>query len=291
MKLKKSHWTIAYRKGRNRNWLLVKNPKGGWAADPFLFEYNGEIYLFAEIMSYQTGKGYIGYCKYNGQKFGQWKSAIKEAWHLSYPDVFEWNGKIYMLPEQYQSGEIALYECVQFPSKWKRLSPLKDNGQYVDSTVLFQNDRAWLFTMRMNPEKHSEGELLRAELFSPEKLGKFKVIDKAGGLYKRPGGYFFMRNDKVYRVAQNCNGGYGRGLIFYLVEKCDDEKYEEKEEKKITVENIVIINRKKYSGVHTYSQCNVLEVIDLKRMVINLEETFFRIQRKMYNFLIRGDKC
>lgn len=171
MRIRMGHWTIAYRKDGNSGWRLMKNPKGGWAADPFLFECDGRIFLFAEIMSYQTGKGYIGFCEWNGKNFGEWKTAIKERWHLSYPNVFEWKGKIYMLPEQYQSGEIALYESVRFPAEWRRLTPLVHDGQYVDSTVLFQDERAWLFTLCMNPDKHSEGKLLRAELVSPEKSG------------------------------------------------------------------------------------------------------------------------
>lgn len=287
MKIKMQYWQIAYKKKEEDRWTLVDNPREGWAADPFLFEYNKEIYLFAEIMSYKTGKGYIGYCKYDGRRFGMWEVAIKEEWHLSYPNIFEWNGKIYILPEQYQSGEIALYECVQFPLKWKRHLPLRDDGQYADSTVLLQDDRVWLFTLCMNPERHSEGKLLRAELFSPEKLGKFEVIDKVGGLYKRPGGHFFLSNGSIYRVAQNCDGGYGRGLIFYLVEKCDDEGYEETECKRIDVKAINGINCNIYSGIHTYNRCKGLEVVDLKRMVVNPEETFFRLYRKVYSLLLK----
>lgn len=287
MQIKKAYWQIAYRKERERIWELVSNPKGGWTADPFLFEYHGKLYLFAEIMPYRTGRGYIGYCEYDGGNFGPWKTAVKEKWHLSYPDVFEWNGKIYMLPEQYQSGEIALYECIDFPSRWKRLAPLVKGGQYADSTVLFWNGRVWLFTLCMNPKKHSEGKLLRAELFSPEKLGEFEVIDEEGGLYKRPGGRFFMRNDKTYRVAQNCEGEYGRGLIYYLVGKCDGEGYEERKEKCIYPQSIALgkMNKEKgYIGIHTYNECGGMKVIDLKQKVFLIEEFFWRAKRKM------GDK-
>lgn len=289
MQLRKGYWEIAYREGEDGDWTLVKNPKGGWAADPFLFAHHGVIYLFAEIMSYRTGRGYIGYCRYEGGGFGSWEPAIKEKWHLSYPNVFAWMGKIYMLPEQYQSGEIALYECVDFPSGWKRLAPLAKNGQYVDSTILFREDKAWLFTLCMNPEKHSEGEFLRAELFSEKELGKFEVIDEAGGLYRRPGGQFLTRNDKVYRVAQNCEGGYGRGLVFYSVERCDGGGYRETECRRADVKVIGSVKGNGYWGIHTYNECNGLEVIDLKKMIVSPQEVFFRFCRKI-NFLIRGNQ-
>lgn len=293
MRFKKGHWAIAYRESRNRNWMLVKNPRGGWAADPFLFKHNGKIFLFAEIMSYQAGKGYIGYCEWNGKSFGEWKTAIKEEWHLSYPDVFEWNGKVYMIPEQYQSGEIALYESVQFPSKWKRLSPLANDGEYVDSTVLFRDDRAWLFTLRMNPKKHSEGQLLRAELFSAERLGKFEVIDEVGGLYKRPGGNFVKNNERIYRAAQNCDGGYGSGLIFYLVERCDDTGYEEREEKRINPEAVVgkMDRKSEYIGIHTYNECGGMEVVDLKRLLFRMDESFYRMKRKINRAILKPENC
>ena len=79
MQLRKGYWEIAYREGENGDWTLVKNPKGGWAADPFLFAYHGEIYLFAEIMSYRTGRVYIGYCRYEGGSFGPWEPAVKSS--------------------------------------------------------------------------------------------------------------------------------------------------------------------------------------------------------------------
>lgn len=282
-KLRKGHWKVAYRVDGKGNWKLVDSPKDGWAADPFLFEHNGETYLFAEIWSYRLGRGYLGCCRWNGNGFGEWKPVIQEPYHLSYPNVFEWNGKIYMLPEQYQSGDLGLYECQEFPYKWKKLKPFASDGEYVDSTILFKDGDAWLFTLRMNPKKHSEGELLRARVISPAEIGESEVIERNAGKFHRPGGHFFEEDGKIIRVAQNCENGYGSGLIFYEVLKCEDDGYQENEKKRLFPDDYMIEDYEinKCTGVHTYNIFGNLEVVDMKKMEVSIDELMFRIKRKL----------
>lgn len=284
MKLRKGHWKIAYRKNR-KAWTWVDNPKDGWAADPFLFEHNGQIFLFAEIWSYKLGRGYLGCCKWNGSVFDEWKPVIQEPYHLSYPNVFEWNSKICMIPEQYQSGDLGLYECLDFPYKWKKLKSFVSDGEYVDSTILFKDDGAWLFTLKMNPKKHSEGELLRAKVFSATEIGDFEVIEREAGKFHRPGGHFFEEDGKLFRVAQNCENGYGSGLIFYEVLKCEDY-YEEVESKRLYPNDFQkdLKDSTNYIGVHTYNSVDDLEVVDLKRMEVSMGELMYRIKRKVTGF-------
>ena len=44
-------WKVAYRprNGQDGHYQIVDTPKGTWAADPFLYEVNGEHYLFVEL--------------------------------------------------------------------------------------------------------------------------------------------------------------------------------------------------------------------------------------------------
>ena len=65
------HWQIAYRISRNEPFHMVENPEYAWAADPFLVEYRGRIYLFAELFLYRSERnGVIGYCIYEN---GRWR--------------------------------------------------------------------------------------------------------------------------------------------------------------------------------------------------------------------------
>lgn len=115
-------------------------------ADPFLFEYNNAIYLFYEE-KYKNGKGYI-VCTWTSdlKNWSQPVVVLKEPFHLSFPYVFKINDKIYMLPESNESNELRLYECVDFPYKWKLNKIIFDNGKYVDSSIICKGDIYYLFT-------------------------------------------------------------------------------------------------------------------------------------------------
>ena len=77
MGLKIETWNIAYRKktkntfrDTNAPFEVIPNGHKGWYADPFLFDYKGETYLFAEYFSYKLGRGVISVSKYNPEILG-----------------------------------------------------------------------------------------------------------------------------------------------------------------------------------------------------------------------------
>ena len=46
-----------------------------------------------------------------------------------------------MCPETYQVGEVAVYELVEFPNKWKKVCILLDNIECVDSIFLIYDKK------------------------------------------------------------------------------------------------------------------------------------------------------
>ena len=96
-------WEIAYKDSKDSKYKIIKNPDWAWAADPFLVEYQGDIYLFAELFLYKTERNAVlGYCKYSNGTFGEWTVTMDKHWHLSYPNVFVLEDKLYMCPETNQ---------------------------------------------------------------------------------------------------------------------------------------------------------------------------------------------
>ena len=66
-------WNVAWRK-INREGILtdkitpfaiIKNSFRYWAADPFLFEHENQVYIFVELYDYIKCRGCLGYCKRN----------------------------------------------------------------------------------------------------------------------------------------------------------------------------------------------------------------------------------
>ena len=83
------------------------------AADPFI--YRG--YVFAEIIK-SKNKGSIAVAKLIPKQPLKFEVILEDSFHFSYPFIYEENGRVYMIPETYQSGFIKLYECIRFPDKW-----------------------------------------------------------------------------------------------------------------------------------------------------------------------------
>ena len=79
----------------------------------------------------------------------------------------------------------------------------------------------------------------------------------------RPGGNMIISGDSVIRVAQNCEGDYGRALSFISVKNMESD-YQEKIVFRLTPNDISLNNGKTPAGIHTYNSSNLLEVVDLK---------------------------
>lgn len=263
------HWQIAYRKKGFDEFIPIPNPKFGWAADPFVIKYQGEIYLFAEIFLYKSERnGVIGYCKYKNNKFSEWKVTMDKHWHLSYPFVFIQEEKLYMCPESIQSEEVSIFELISFPDKWKKVETILCNGKFADSTFFQYCNENYMFTYK---HKNSliDGNLY---LYKLKKNGGFSVKKISSDLESaRPGGKIIYNRDKLIRVSQNSEKGYGTGLIFSEIDNVWPN-YCEHIIKKVYPRDIRIMSKKKYIGIHTYNSCEDIEVIDLKYTQSSLQE-------------------
>lgn len=263
------HYHIAYKTASMKQFQIVPAPSYGWIADPFLVEYEGTVYLFAEIFLYKTERnGKIGYCKYENGKFGDWTITMDRHWHLSYPNVFVENGKLYMCPESYQSGEVSVYELVSFPDQWRKVKTYINDVEYCDSTFCRIDGDMYMFTYeRCGSGVNGRGLLCRIVDGS---IRETKLIsDNPAG--SRPGGNIIQKDGKYIRVAQNGIPAYGTGLIFFEIDSFWPE-YREHEIKRIYVENINPEWKEKYCGVHTFNQLGNITVIDLKERTYRDEE-------------------
>ena len=146
MKLGFQEYCVAYCDSKIENVLdidqkeytVIKNNWDSWSADPFIFIWNDDIYIFAEVWKYSAGKGAIGYCKWDGEKkkFSRWKIVIQEKFHLSYPNIFIYKDQIMLCPESSGNGEIYLYTAVAFPEQWEKYCILSSEGKFLDTTFL-----------------------------------------------------------------------------------------------------------------------------------------------------------
>ena len=276
--LEKEQWQIAIRKrsdkplymGGSDRFSTVPNTVRYWYADPFLYEKDGKTYLFAEMYDRYTEKGVLGVATVKHNKVSKFKVCLDLPYHLSYPCLYEDNTNLYMIPECRQSGEVAVYKCVDFPYKWE-----KDHCLYectgVDTTMVPQeicgSDKIYITTI--NTQTDHNNNLFLIDENKKEVRNLIKDNTKV-----RCGGYFIKHDDIWLRPAQDDTEYYGCKLIFYNVDSIGVDGISERVYAEIFAPDAdnkgicIKIDKQKncrYVGVHTYNCNGQYEVIDLVR--------------------------
>lgn len=290
-------WHVAFRNKKSGSILediktkfsVIPNCWHGWCADPFVFEYKNEVYIFAELFDYIKDYAGIGYCVLDKKtnKFSKWKVVVQEEFHMSYPFIFEKDGSVYMIPETSGNHSLILYKAEQFPDVWVKEKVLLDDVQIVDTTLDDIKEEGTLgLTYKLMQDSKWELWALR---FSEDKVcfaesGPISSDDATA----RPGGRFFDYNGKKVRVSQDCEKSYGYALNFMELINFSQDHFTEKLIKYISPDDICVDRQIKITGIHTYNATDSYEVIDIKSVDYNVLYFFFRIFRKMKRVIRRG---
>lgn len=228
--------------GFDEQHLLFRMPISGlwkskpilFRADPFLFVKDCELFLFYELQ-YGFDPGQIVMIKTRDLK--EWTKPIvvlKEPFHLSFPFVFEDNGKVYMIPECEKTDTVRLYVAnddltyftyVRTLLKQDRYKGLYCN--YADSHIYKKDDIYFLFTSYLKDWKqhqmlfHSDN-LLKGD-FIAHPQSPVVVNNECG----RNGGSIIDYDGKKLRVSQDCHKDYGENVSLHEIIRINREKYEE----------------------------------------------------------------
>ena len=265
----KDQWFLAYKLSKEKgfsfsfyNYKKVYPPNDRFWADPFPVFHNQKYYIFLEEYLYKKKKGVISLMQIeeNGA-YSKPVKIIEEDFHLSYPKIISLDEQYYMIPESAEKRQINLYLCVEFPLKWKFQITLIDNVDAVDSTVLFYNNKFWMFTSLKDDIYDSYNDNLHL-FFSDNLISNnwtphpknpiVKGFDKS-----RSAGNLFFYDSKMYRPSQNCIPKYGSGIKINEVLILNEKEYKE-----IEVQSLSPDWSNKIKGLHTINQANKLTIID-----------------------------
>ena len=287
------YYRVAFRK-KGKHALLtdavtpfkaIRNNWRYWVADPFVFEYDGETYIFAELFDYLRRRGVIGYSKLGSNgNFSRWKEIIVEPYHMSYPQIFEYDGEIYIVPETGSGRTLDMYRAVDFPDKWEKSVNLAKDVFFALTTLLNRGGKLYALACDMERTKNSELVLFgvneNMKLCSTE-LGcvvNDPVTARAAGEMIEYGG-------KLMRVSQESSEEYGKRLNFLEVDSDFSSYYREKTVKTVDVKDLNIIGIKKPLRVHTYNSSENYEVIDVYSANKSLLNLFGRLAYLLYKKL------
>lgn len=211
----------------------LEMPKGVLRGDPFLFEHCNQLYAFFEEYSYKRKLGKIS-CGVIAGENGEYsivdvKDVLVRDHHLSYPQIFEEDGDIYLIPETRAAKRVEVYRCVSFPDKWELYATAFDGEEIVDTTYYRdENGDRWLFLSKgrmFKPELHIfKIDSLKLKEITAHRENPIFIDCRKG----RSGGAIFKRGYELLRPSQvSTYGTYGNGLEISRVKKLTLEEFED----------------------------------------------------------------
>ena len=207
-------------------------PKDRFWADPFVVSQGDRHFVFMEELPYKTQKGHLTCLVLDAQgKMEDVRVILEKPYHLSYPFIFKFQDKWFMIPESAENRTVDLYECTAFPFMWEFRRSLLKGIQAYDSTLHFTNDRIWLFCTIQQSEEGSPNDDLY--LFSTDNLleGIWKPHSQnpvvSDPYTARPAGTIFQFEGNWYRPSQVCVPRYGYALAINRIDQLDEIAYRE----------------------------------------------------------------
>lgn len=207
----------------------VSDIPAAFVADPFLVRDGGGWVMFMEVMNAETGRGEIGLARSaNGLEWRYEGVVLREPFHLSYPYVFESDGRHYMTPETLEAGAVRLYAGDPFPSKWRYVRDLIP-GAFADPSMFECGGHWWLLCCG-NPSRHDMLNLFG----SPTLEGAWQehaihpLIEQDNGVARPAGRVTFCEGTPI-RFAQDCRPQYGTAVRAFRVTELTPTTYADSE--------------------------------------------------------------
>lgn len=254
-------------------WLRRKH-LSSYYADPFVITTSKDTYLFFESYDYKSGRGHIS-AALKSEKFKVVHIVLEKPFHLSYPFVFEYDGKVYCLPEANESNRLTLYRFDEDKLALAEDCVLLDGIKAVDSTLCFRDGKWNLFLTQKD--------------FASVKLYRFIANDLRGpyqAYYNNPvkidcgdarmAGAFIDLGDRLLRPAQRCVRYYGTAVCLNEVSEMSDDRYSE-----VVITHIVPFSKSHFGrGLHTLNGNDSMTVFDGKRFSFTIAGMFHQIGLK-----------
>jgi hypothetical protein len=234
-------WSIGIYRGANpfhfgalQRWINprftakdVTDISAAFVADPFLIREGQTWYLFLEAFNKDTEQGDLAVATSSNTWIWKYQGvALDEPFPLSYPYVFKWQDRYYMIPESSATDSVRLYRSDAFPTRWTLVKTLLSGRAYVDSSIVFFHGKWWMFSsttrndvLYLHFADSPEGPW-QEHPSSPLIMGNAHI--------SRPGGRILVYQDKLYRFAQDDDPYYGKQIWAVEITELTPTRYQEK---------------------------------------------------------------
>lgn len=228
-------------------------------ADPFILKITDEeIVIFAEdcpFSNYHGGRIVELHVDRNTKKLLMRYEILKLDTHLSYPAIIRKNGKIFVYPENGQSGSLYMYEFDE--ENHQLINPKLILDEPVADATIIERPDGWYMTATSVENTRRNVYLYKSDRFD----GLYKKVSdipfNQDIKQSRPAGDFFSVKSVLYRPAQDCEKRYGAALSIMRVDELSDSRIKER-----FFAHIDPVNLRYNLGIHTINFLDNYCVID-----------------------------
>lgn len=205
-------------------WLPERGGEA-YTADPFGLWRDDRLTVFVEHYDHVVRHGVIAAYHYDqALQLIEMREILREAWHLSYPHVFEDGGETYMLPEQSRGGRTILYRAESYPWVWRQAAVLID-APLVDATPFRHEGRWWILAA---PRGRREADTLLA-FYADALTGPWTahaanplLVDRGRA---RPAGTVFHVDGVLHLPTMDCRGTYGKSVCISRLDLLTPDRF------------------------------------------------------------------
>lgn len=262
-------------------WLPEAGP-WRYVADPFGLHRADAVHLFVEAFDYRTKHAVIERHEMGHDLSWRGKATVLACpFHVSYPFIVEHGGETFMVPESHQANEIALYRAHGSLDHWVRETALLEDVPGAEPSLIYYQDRWWMFYTVVGPHARDQRELHIAyadALTGPWHRHSLNPVltDRAGA---RPGGTPYIAHDGALTLpVQDCSEVYG-GAIRLL-------RFSQLDESRAVFEHTParftggLVSGEYQAGFHTLSACGSLTLIDVKKVSYSRAKHWLDLKRR-----------
>lgn len=190
--------------------------KKSWFADPFILDVTDtEIHVLVEEFYEPIQRGRIARLMIDRETYELKKCdlVLELPTHLSFPAIIRKEDKVFIYPENGESGELNLYQYDPVANRCVKVQTIL-NEAVADAVMAQIEGKEYLFcTKQPNPN----GNLLDVYLKEADETFVAREQYSFDEHVARMAGDFFEYQGKLYRPTQECNIQYGHAVTLQEV--------------------------------------------------------------------------
>lgn len=233
--LRSSYWNIGFVEEDIRDVLnadhlnihWLHHPyRDRWFADPFFLSVDeSHIVLLAEEFCYASQKGRIAklVIKRDGYVLEEMKIILELPSHLSFPFILRKGDTIFMIPESSKSGQTTVYTYNEKTDEVKEVSVLCHLPLTDAILVKMPDDRHYILSTKEPTQNKNHLQVYSVDTDN-WKMDEQPIQDISfESNIARNAGDVFTYDGTLYRPAQDCNKGYGHGVVIQQMNYADGQ--------------------------------------------------------------------